>query len=391
MGEYNTTYQQKVDVFVVSTKKTTRKSSKRSTRKPTLEEQFKDWAGQLDIETEIVHDRYNVILAEKIKTFSDIPEKVLVPSVTRLLRTDLRRDFGSLLSKAPTVRGFFTGASELVDFIDLMRKKAHSKSNESEDAFEEAKVAGLINADGEPLDTRATIFGRQPNPTFGLPLDELPEEQAHSYRRVLEGVGFRKGSDFPQFFTIEFQREMALDLEFSLLTPVTWRANIIKEGMIVRQRATEAATRIRPIKITYNYRELIEEACEILQLSAIDNWHLQNVEDWDRLLCAKGIAAAISDKPHPTTDSIMIIMDDDSLGMEDMGHRLYVPDYLPINFGEDTEVIFWGMTNVQALRSTEEEIIVTNVHGLYPIGDMITPEGYKSGKRVTIEWDDAVE
>lgn len=364
------------------------KRSSRSTRKPTLEEQIVEWADMLDIEVGIVEGRYATLLEEKTKAHPDIPPKALENHVKGILKKDLKRDFGSLISKAPPVRGFLVGASELTDFIDLMRKKAERYArSEKPEEVSWAKAEGLINNDGEPLDTRENLFGTQPNPTWGLPLTD----NMHSYRRVLLGVGTRKGNDYPEFMTIDYQREMAVDLEYALYQPYSWRANIYKEGVILRQRASEAATRLRPIDVEYNYLEMIEEACEIRELADIDGWHHQNESDWDRVVCARGIAAVISDQPHPVTGSTMIVMDDDSLGFEDMGHRVYVPDYHAIEFGEDTELIFWAMTNVQELRSTEEEIVVSNIYGMYPIEETKTPVGFRSGKKVSVDWGDAVD
>ena len=362
------------------------KRGSRSTKKPTLEEQFATWADQLDIEVAIIEGRYSSVIEERTKAHPDIPEKALVGYATRILKKDLKRDFGSLISKAPPVRGFLVGASELTDFIDLMRKKALKLANSGKpEDFEIARANDLINSSGEPLDTRETVFGTQPNPTFGQPLTD----DMHSYRRVLFGVGTRKGKDYPEFFSIDYQREMAVNLEYSLLQPYSWRANIYEEGIMIRQRASEAATRLRTIDIEYKHLEMVEAACEIKELADINNWHYQNEKDWNRVVCAKGIAAVISDQPHPTTGSTMLVMDDDSLGFEDIGHRVYVPDYHHIDFGEDTEIIWWGMTNVQKNRSTDEDMVVSNAYGILPIDETRTPEGFRSGKRVSIDWDDA--
>lgn len=370
----------------------TQRKKSRTTKKPTQEEKFKEWSEHLDIEFEIIQGRYNTILGEKVKAFPELPEKVLVPSVTRILQGNLKRDFGSLISKAVPVRGFFVGASELVDFIDRMRQKALRESGENEEAFEKAKAEGMINASGEPLDTREKLFGRDLNPTYGRPLDEVPEKQViQSHRRTLYGVGYPKGSELARFFSVDFHAEMAINLEYSLYEPVTWRANIIKDGLHVLQRASEAATRIRSIDMGFDKIQMVEEACEMYELSEIEQWHGQNYEDWDRVICSKGTSAVISDRPHPATNSTMIIFDDESLGFEDMGHRGYVPDYLPIDFGEDTDIIFWGRTGTQELRATEERIVVTNIFGMFPYGEMITPAGYRSGKKIDIDWDDADE
>lgn len=367
---------------------TTRKST-RSTRKPKPEEQFKEWSVILDIQPELIQGRYAAILDEKKKIFPELPETVLIPAVTRLLQSNLKRDFGSLISKAPPVRGFFVGASELSNFIHNMQKKAE---RESSDNWDKAIVDRLITTDGTPLDTREKLYGRDINPTYGRPLDEIPKKQVEeSYKRTLYAVGYPKGSEVAQFFTVDFHADMALNLEYSLYNPVTWRANIIEEGLLIKQRATQAATRIRDIELELEYENMIKEACEIIELSEFAVYHGQNSSDWDRVVCGKANVAVVSDQPHPTTNSTMLILDDQSLGFEDMGHRAYVPDYLPIDFGEDTEIYFWGRTGNQTLRSNDEVIVVTNLFGMYPVGEMITPIGYKSGTRMSIEWDDANE
>jgi hypothetical protein len=113
-------------------------SSRRTTRKPTLVEEFQEWADLLDIEPDFIKRQFDTLLEEKVKTFKDIPEKVLIPHTKKALRSNLKRDYGSLISKAPPVRGFFVGASELVDFIDRMRQKAIRLSRKDDSAFDAA-------------------------------------------------------------------------------------------------------------------------------------------------------------------------------------------------------------------------------------------------------------
>jgi hypothetical protein len=183
---------------------------------------------------------------------------------------------------------------------------------------------------------------------------------------------------------------MAIDLEYEFYSPISYRANIVSDALLVHQRATPAATRIRATSEEYDYRKLIEEACEVVTLDEFDNWHIANSENWDRVICGKANAVVISEEPHPDTGSTMIILDDDSLGMEDRGHRIYVPDYLPIEFGEETEIYYWGRTGYQNMRDSDEQIVVTNIFGMTPVvPELSTPAGHRSGRRVEIDWDDA--
>lgn len=367
-------------------------TSRRSTKKPTLKQEFAKWAEVLDIETPFIQTQFDVLLKEKAAVFPDLPEKVLIPTVKRNLRAILKRDYGSLVSKAPVVRGFFVGSSELVDFIDRMRQKAIRESEKDQAAFDKAVGDGLINGDGVPLDTREKMFGRDPNKYFGQPLDDLPPEHiTNAHRRTLYTIGYQKGVTYPQFFSVDFHGKEAIDVEYETFQPITYRANIITEALTIQQRATPAATKIRSIEHKYDYVKEIEEACQVISLSEFDAWHGANEGDWDRVICGKAIAAVISDQPHPETNSTMIITDDDSLGLEDRGQRLYVPDFIPITFGEETEFYFWGRTGNQKLRSSEEIITVVNIFGMYPANELATPEGFRSGRKVEIVWDDPVE
>lgn len=366
--------------------------SRRSTKKPSLKEDFAKWAEILDIEPPFIQTQFDVLLKEKATIFPDLPEKVLIPTVKRNLRTILKRDYGSLVSKAPVVRGFFVGSSELVNFIERMEQKAIRESEKDQAAFDKAVGDGLINGDGVPLDTREKMFGRDPNKYFGQPLHDLPVEHiTNAHRRTLYTIGRQKGVNYPQFFSVDFHGKEAIDLEYETFQPITYRANIINEALIIQQRATPAATKIRSIEHEYDYLKEIEEACQVTSLSEFDAWHGANEGDWDRVICGKAIAAVISDQAHPETNSTMIITDDDSLGLEDRGQRLYVPDFIPITFGEETEFYFWGRTGNQKLRSSEEIITVVNVFGMYPANELATPEGHRSGRKVEIVWDDPVE
>ena len=108
------------------------------------------------------------------------PEKVVYNALISKLRREvvpspMRRQTQSRIA---TLIGFKVGDCGLMDWADILRRKAERVKNEL--GFDYALQQGLINEEGQPVDTRAFVFGRS-NPHYGEP---IPENASWCSRRI---------------------------------------------------------------------------------------------------------------------------------------------------------------------------------------------------------------
>jgi len=123
---------------------------------------------ELGLDDATIDAKWNEYLKNASMRFKDefVIKKRALANLKRLLYR---------VSKLHDVVGLCIGVSPKIDLIALMRKKAQLIWEQNP---ERAISEGITDEEGNPLDYRPTIFGRE-NPNFGKP---LPED-AHEYRR----------------------------------------------------------------------------------------------------------------------------------------------------------------------------------------------------------------
>jgi len=112
----------------------------------------------------------------------DLSEKALERKAYERLRGELRREYGAIYSPAPIWTAILFGCTDVIDFVELMKRKAIALW-ENPATREEAIENLLVTRDGVPLDPREQV-DFQPNPNFGRPFGE----DDHSYYRAFFGV-----------------------------------------------------------------------------------------------------------------------------------------------------------------------------------------------------------
>ena len=100
----------------------------------------------------------------------------------------LKSDLKFRRSKVQWFRGFFIGMTPVQDRLDNIRRVAKARMSED---FSKALDAGLIDADGRILDTRAKIFNRN-NPNYGKPLGDKHDWFFQAWGLVSFGDVFKR-------------------------------------------------------------------------------------------------------------------------------------------------------------------------------------------------------
>lgn len=277
----------------------------------------------------------------------------------RSLRRILRSEDGGIRSKAIAFTGYVFGDTGVIDFVDLMKKKARKVYAIDR---ERAIAKHLTDKEGNPLDTREKVDFEE-NPRYLEPF----REDDHSWSRTLYGIAGRGNSwKETKFFKLTFNGEKARTLGSFIGKPVTFRATERTSSPYYELNAT-TVTNLQVIDEMPDPEKLVRSCGkEIYRLPDLEK--VVELTDERTPILIEAIVHSINPEPNPKTNNRTILLDDEDLPMDALGIYCYMPYHIPLDFKEDSEVIFLATLSRTSLGGKER--IVLNGLGYYSNPDL---------------------
>jgi len=328
---------------------------------------FSDWSKKLGVSVKDLEAEYDALLKDEQNIHPNLTKEQIDSRALSRLYNKYRR---GLSSRASHFTGVNLGDSGLVDLIEI--KKRFAKKIFETNA-ENAIVQGLTNAKGIPLDTREKVRGK-PNPSFGKPFSEDDK----SFIRHIYGVVFIDNST--RFYKMTAFGEVAERLQVPLYQECTFRANDkTQSGVGDLELTAVSATKFTPTGKDIDMQSVFKSH-HYVTIDKLDDYHEQHKADRNRITITEGDVITMNLEPNQVTGNRMILLGDSSLGFEDKFGRpvrgivCWIPESLPIDFGEDSRVLVIGQTNrgrgydYEAGEPTDEPgNIMMNVYGIWAI------------------------
>ena len=290
----------------------------------------------------------------------------------RIVRIQLARKLRRLLTggggrEPGYFFGFILGCDRLVDLIELKKRRALNKWAEDP---EEAKLLGLVDENGVPLDDRPTIKNRRgeevPNPNYHKPLT------GHLFTRSVFGIAKRENDPKPRLFRMKLWRAAAEKFRYKPFVPVRFLALVQQETPyfeLTPSRHTKFTVVDEEIDIEqwmrtaladrfYSFDKL-EEAVQSCQ-NATDPW-----------IMIEGDVDLIDTNINPKTGSRSILLADSESDYT-WPIRVFLPQDFPLGFREYSRVLVFGRPRIWTRTEADEPRFSIEGYSVYPI---IQPEG----------------
>jgi len=283
------------------------------------------------------------------------------------LKGEIQRENGSLKSTAIMFKGFIFGDTDVIDFVDLMRKKALAMYNNPETRHYAVDVLKIVTRDGMPLDTRETV-NFQPNDNY------MQELKGHSFSRTMYGVaGIGRKMKDPKFFQLNFSNEVAeRDVPFEFYKMYLFRGTMGKTDKDMYKINAKGVTNFKEtedIPLEEKIKLIEESGYKIWKASEIPKAFALNVDekrddrtDQSVSLLIRGIAAEIDYTVNEQHNRRILLNDQD---MWEGSYTCWVPEHLPLEFGEDSEIILVGKLSKRKFNNKEQYSV--NCEGLIPL------------------------
>jgi len=274
--------------------------------------------------------------------------------------------------------GFNVGDMGIFDKVQVIRDKIKKfiENNSMEAAIEQQ----LINGDGQILDQRPKIYGRD-NPNYLHPLD--PNLKVRS--RTLLGFWRINGDKTWKYGTIQTD-DNALAKgwdKVKFFTPCQTFASIREEGPATltmgSSSAKETLTVFKAVKEEIDVQSVIMDSLkkQFTEINEVEKLHETFKDAWDRKIFLHGVVAWINlERPTPFGSVYAGLMDPDE-GLEAEQYvRILIPDHIKVDFGEGSEIVVFGKTRRSKTRNEEGKLVdgdvIVDVHGIYPVPGLAT-------------------
>jgi len=282
-------------------------------------------------------------------------KKTVWDGALRKVRGHLRRLDGSFLSPSVMFRGIICGDTGVIDFIEMMKRKATAMYNNLA-TREEAIAKHYVDIDGTPLDTRERVVkdGKLiENPNLFKP---FPEDE-HSYARTLYLICEEWGTGEFRFAHMNIREEYIDKLDnFDFNVPYKFRAILNEKGDIYKLNATKATDFV--LADPFDLDEALENV-KIYSVSEIDTLYGLHGKDYKNPLILKGMVTEIGDVNPKTQNRVVYLEDPDGDWVPAV--RFFVPDYIPIDFVQDDLIGAIGF--LSEIGQEGQEIVVINGYG----------------------------
>jgi len=298
-------------------------------------------------------------------TKGEKPNKRQLKEVERLLRLRYKKLYGTMRSKAKLFRGVVVGATDLIDYNELMRRRCLKEKAIDE---ERAKRLNYINEEGEPIDWRPTI-GTRVNKRFRKPII------GHAYSREWFIVCKRMDDSSPYTLSrLVFSDKLAVDAVPPFNTLIEFRANVpqVIEGEILTLRVPRAQyfKKIKDEEMI-DIEGFFKYDFNCRPLGTYKDWHEEYGLDYNALFVTQADVLTISPDVHPEFGTRMLVLADASLPLDSDDVIGYAQGFIPITFTEGSRVVLIARTRERKDLNT----ITLNIYGIVPLSDH-KAEGY---------------
>jgi len=312
-------------------------------------------------------------------------ERIVRGIFGKLLRRKIRAEITGRVRREPvTFKGFILGCGPLRDTLEFLRRKAIRAYNEDP---ESAKLLGLVDEQGNPLDPRETIrdrFGREvENPNFHKPLI------GHNYVRDVYGIVVKEGEKEPKLFKATLWRGFATKFTYKPFVTVTFKALINSEDPyydLTFSRAKDAG--IRPIEESIDVTSWIREALKdrYVELEKLEEKIDLTKDAIDREVLIEGTVDYIDTEINPKTGTRTVLVTDVDKGFLDT-IRISIPKDFPLAFREYSRVLVFGIPRKWRRSEEDDYRIYMNGISIYPIpGETVEEEiSYRADTTPTTE------
>jgi len=303
-----------------------------------------------------IEERYNTFYKE----FGSVSKSL------RKLKGEIQRDSGSLRSTALMWKGFFFGDTATIDFVELMKRRATSLYNNPE-MRDWAMKQNIVAPDGTPLDTRKQVDFKD-NPRY------LQELQGHAYSRKMYGIA-GQGKDFtnPKFFLMNFTNDVAeKDFQYEWYRMGMFRGTLGKTDLNMYKINAKSVTKFKVVDdIPLEKKAELIRNCgyKIYKVSEIEKAFAMNKDskrddrtDQSYPILLEGIAAQIDYTVNDQGNRRIDVNDED---MWDGSYACWIPEHIPLEFGEDSPIIIIGSINKSKFNDKDQYQV--NVEGIFPL------------------------
>jgi hypothetical protein len=293
-------------------------------------------------------------------------------------RTKIRQSAPGKKVKPISISGFLLGDLGLWDKADQMRKTA--KNYVDQNGVQAAIDAQLINSNNEILDQREHVYGRE-NPKYLEPLP--PNLKVRS--RTLFGMFRKNGDKIFKWTTIQTNDNSLARAWGKIKTFLPCQTTAIPkeeddtEMRFSSSQAEDTMTVFKAVKEEMDVHKILMTLVdkETTPIKDVEKHHETYKDAWDRRIILKGIVAWIGiDRPNSWNAIYAGLMNPDN---EEELVRILIPEHVPINFGELSEIVVFGRTKRSKAKDPETEKwedadVRVDVFGIYPMPGLSTPK-----------------
>jgi len=313
------------------------------------------------------------------KDVLDYPNKTAKSHYKRALvalRNLLIQEEGLDRSSAVMFRGFFFGDTDIIDFVEILKRKAIAMYNNPK-TRELAIRQHMITRDGIPLDTRKTV-DFQENTNYGNPF----REDDHSWFQAFFGIaGEGREMKNPRLIKLNNNNPKIISLSYAPYQMYDFRATIRKKSGssdYLELNATPV-TKFKVSDLILNEEEklrLIRKVANIYSLDELEKvWELSGKDDSERksylrqypILIEANVISIYSNTNEKLNSRVLRLDDMESESLSSKKYTCFLAKHIPIEFGANSRVIFLGSLDKTENRD-EEELVINSV------GYIVIPE-----------------
>lgn len=251
------------------------------------------------------------------------------------LRVEMRKEDGSITAYGSAFTAFICADTGALDFVELMKRKAVGIYNRDP---KRAQDMELTDASGNPLDTRKQV-NFQDNLNYMMPFNS----DDHAWARTLYGFAKYTAEDAWKFFQLNIQKE---DLEDIIRDPnmpfqqfVQFKANDKSANPTFELNAGKGFKFVTTDE-DVNLDDVVENSgMEVYGLTDLET--VKEMVDNRQVVLVKALVYSINPEVNEKTGNRTIILDDMDMSMGDKGIPVFMPEHIPLDFSEATEVTFF--------------------------------------------------
>lgn len=276
------------------------------------------------------------LLAEYQKVYNALPATLSEAQRDKMARNVIySRIRGELLSKAEWFEGIVIGAIRPMDITAGLRRQAEQMYATNP---QQAIAAGVVDANGVPLDTRKELAPGIDNPRYGKPLQ--PE-----WRRQVIGFFRKQGTETNFKFGVLTLRGDNVNMEIPYFTPVKFRANVREETDVrwILNDSRHLKFEASDVQIPTDPVELVKQVPYQASCKDLADWYNKNENDIFRFVAFSGTLLSLGNEPTEA-GSYMAFVADESMEPDEPAVICFLDadKYAQIDYGIGTTVYIVG-------------------------------------------------